>query len=314
MDFAYLTEDFCEKCGNEGFTIQKTDRGTFVQKICECRTKEKVATLEEIQANLDKELPKDVLEKYVPSPYYQDNLFDIHKFHRQKTLPEELTDIRYQSYKTYLNELTGLFKSGGIPRKSYLIVAPSDFGKNTFVFSSIQILLKANKNPSEFLYIADLADNIREEGFNTITNLVKEHDILFLTLGATPRKRDIMLYIDILERANRYGKPVITTSRKHPYHLASYYPMLSEYYNLDESTGVVHKYDVAIVPSITADYMEEYDHWLASFSAPTQRNFSQQQPRQNYQQYQNHNNYVAPQDTMSVYERKQQILRGEGLK
>lgn len=315
IKFANLAEDYCEKCGNSGILILRNENNVFYNKPCSCTEKKK--TLQDIEAMRNKELPQEVLDEYVPSPYYQNNYFDTDTFMEAKNLPIELTDIRYTTYLNFSDGLTKLFQSGELPTKSYMIAAPSNFAKNVFMYSSIQILLKANKKPSPLIYISDIVDDVKEKGMKLLDNLFREYDIVFVTLGVSPRIRDIILFTQLLEKANHWGKPVISSSRKHPFELSSYYPNIMEFFEQD--TSEKYKYNRTTVTGLDYDYFILYENYIRSQS------LNNSNERTNYNQHNNgRNNYSKqPQNiqygfppnqqekTLSVAQMKEKIRNGE---
>lgn len=309
-----MKDDYCMKCGNDGFLLKKNNIGTFYREECPCK---KSVTIDEIAENHKRVIPVEILEKYVPSPYYKDNFFCIEKFKSSKELPPSLTDIRFDSFLTFAEGLTSLFKSGGLPTKSYIVAAPSSFAKNVFMYSSIQLLLKAERKPSPLLYISDVVDDVKEKGMKIIDNLFREYDIVFVALGVSPRIRDIILFTQILEKANHWGKPVIASSRKHPFELSSYYPNIIEFFQQD--TSEKHKYNLATVTGLDYDYLLAYENYIRSQSlmATNDRNGYQNRSanRNNYQNPPQNIQYGfppnQPQSTLSVAQQKERIRKGE---
>lgn len=196
----------CPLCYGSKYRLEKVN-GSFVKKICSCvrKTDDLYSHLEELEISTKK------LSKYIPNEVYREE-FD------KEILLEDL-DIPNQwkvPFNTYVRSLEGIQNSIQFkkpPVRSYIVIAPSNYGKKHFIYSTIKKTLEAGLKPSELLQIKDISDKLKERDNHGLYEIFYDSDIIFLSLGKQLVREDIYSLSHMMELAEINAKPLIVISK-----------------------------------------------------------------------------------------------------
>lgn len=246
----------CKHCHGTGFVIYTQKNGKKNQKNCLCKEVGTKVVTNKVELN------KRILDEYIPEAY-QDVEFNLDTYlERVKTseLPENLTDLRYNSFGRTLNSLHNLFKQGILPKRSHIFVAPVGFGKKTFVYSSIKELLRCTLRPTKLYNSLEFQNIYKEKGYRYVRDLLLDRDIIFVELSKNPLTRELMFIEELSEICLKINKPLILISSKSAYDLAKYHPTFIETIGVQNTR--VKQYNYLKNSGFDNEYMNEYSDYL----------------------------------------------------
>lgn len=248
----------CKICYGKGFQVlidPKTRAKSF--KECECQTMQSVVRGENPIA--DVLVTTDELTTYVPSVFYQGKKFDSKEL-THPNLPQEFKDLRYETYKEILNQLTLMFENGILPQRSYYINSPIGFGKKTFVYSSIQLLLKKGYKPTPLLHTHYLYSYLDKRDYSKFYAEFDNKDIVFLTLGSRPITSDILTLSTVQDECARRGIPLIVISNQGVSYLTRMDVMIGE--TIREHTEL-RDYGTLMMTGLNDEYLDSYFKYIS---------------------------------------------------
>lgn len=167
----------------------------------------------------------DLTDKAIPE-YYHRRLWEKEILLRAK--PELLNDRYFtngsDAYVEQLNKAHDIFKNGGLPKTSAIIVAPQTFSKMTWAYSCMQLARAFNYNivplmdTQQLKYFITLSEEKPSSSYLKRFHFTYEDlifaDILFLTVSKGYYRRNAWEVIQqILDIRSRLGLATIILSR-----------------------------------------------------------------------------------------------------
>lgn len=269
----------CEKCGGKGFTI-KIDNKKAKSIPCECKdVKDYKDKLVEITIS-EKEL-----EKLIPNFYFRAIEFDGDELRDTIPVPDHLKDIQIDSYVDFMESYLKVIRMGKRPERSYFLEAPTGFGKKTFIYSAIKEAIKGGLTTTGLLDTYEIYGLMEKNKYGDIKELLNK-DIVFLTMGGSPTKQDVVVLRMSIDLCERYGIPMIVISR-----------FASNYIGKQDPTM---KVDIGVFNTVRGDY-GRLKH--VGFSP---------QFRKDYYSYMEVNRSKSDVNKESVSDYKDRLRRGEG--
>lgn len=165
-----------------------------------------------------KELTDEDLQKYIPNAEYRNNNFNKTKLLRTLPLNRNAIDSSVKDAVSFMESYINNLSMGVLPTKSYFLNLPDDFGKKYFVTTAIKTALSAGFKPSPYVDLREVTKwlyaNNTSESYENLENLVRNHDIIFVTTGGSPSQTTSIYAIRaLLDLTNLYGKPMLMTSK-----------------------------------------------------------------------------------------------------
>lgn len=195
----------CTTCGGKGYLLKKNEQNEMYRKTCICQ-----------KANIDREVRRyevsaRELEEKVPSDYYRAVDFDG-KILRETIPIESEYDFEIEGYISFLEEYIENMITGEKPKKSYYVVAPPDCGKKIFVYTAIKEAMAHGLQVSGLVDTQEIYEKLEERAYREIRELYK-NDIVFVTVGNSPSKADMVAIRYLIDIADRMGTPMLMISR-----------------------------------------------------------------------------------------------------
>lgn len=250
-----IDKNVCQECLGEEFVIVKNKKDKWERRICSC-----VYNSSDIVDSVDKiSLNSSVLNEYIPKAY-QEREFDLSKFNDNQNIPDDLRDIRLNSLGSLMNTLINNFKSGILPKKSYLINAPIGFGKRVFAFHAIKELLKCKKRPSTLLDLKTLQQDYFDKGNIYLNEVVLMNDVIFLEISPNSYKNDLMFLEQLANKCMNESVPLIIISTKSPYDLSEHYPDVINFLGINHAENF--QYNKIVHGGLDSGYLNDYMRYL----------------------------------------------------
>lgn len=176
--------------------------------------------------NLPKdEIPPNVLRSYIPNKLY------LEPFDTSKLPIEDLNDDTSLYMHSYIKSTEGFLSTLEMrkkPLRSYIVVAPSNFGKKFFAYSCIKTCLEYGLQPSPIVLLRELEEMYSNKAYKEIRDFILSKDILFLSIGNTVDKKLIEVLGFVLEYAEIYATPLVVLSKFPVNYLALFEPTIYE--------------------------------------------------------------------------------------
>lgn len=195
----------CTVCGGKGYLLKKNEQNEMYRKTCDCK---KAKVSREIQTY---EVSERILREKIPNEYYRTVAFDGAIL--RETLPiDPEYDFEIEGYVSFLEEYIENMITGEKPKKSYYVVAPPDCGKKLFVYTAIREALTHGLEVSGLVDTQEVYMLLEERAYREIRELFK-NDIVFVTVGNSPSKADMVAIRHLIDLADRMGTPMLMISR-----------------------------------------------------------------------------------------------------
>lgn len=197
----------CRVCGGKGFRMEKID-GSLRRVACkEC------GGVRNFRDKLEAREPSDRdLAEYIPNAYFRAIEFDRAVLEKEIPVPMAVRDIYFEVYYDFMEKMIATLRMGQVPKKSYIVTAPDNFGKKVFVYSMIKNALRGNLKPTELIDSRDVYDQLDHQNYAQLKEWFNA-DIAFMTLGGAPAKSDAISIKTVLDICERKGIPLIVLSR-----------------------------------------------------------------------------------------------------
>lgn len=177
-----------------------------------------------------KEISNQELKSYIPNSLYHED-FEAKKIESNVIEENKLTYLH--SYTKGLEGFLSTLDMRKKPLRSYIVVAPSNYGKKFFAYNCIKTCLEHGLNPSSLLLLNDIEEMYAKKEFSNIKELIIAKDILFLSLGNGVDKKSMDVLGLLLEYAEIYATPLVILSKFPVSYLALYEP------NILDNVGLV---------------------------------------------------------------------------
>lgn len=196
--------DTCSVCDNQGWLLAPTNKGLKRITCLKClghkvRKKEASFVSEEIK-------------KWIKNPMYRDNRFDFEKFNEGILLPVSERKYSFEKYVNFMNSIMDGLESDLLPRKSYYVVAPDNYGKKWFAYECMKLLVETGHEVGGLVDIADIKQAIEKEDYQKAKGYLVG-DVIFVTLSNMGAGYFGYAVKYVLDYASKYGKPVFLFTR-----------------------------------------------------------------------------------------------------
>lgn len=196
----------CSLChGKKTRFIQ--ENGKLKSVPCEC-TKDENGFRNHLET---KQLSPRKLKKYIPNEIYHEE-FDKEILKRDVEISAEW-QVHFNAYVKTLEGIHNSIRLRKKPIRSYIVVAPPNFGKKHFAYSCIKTALEVDLKPTELLFIKDIGLKIKEKEYYDLKEMILEKDIIFISLGKYITKDDMYTLEYMMELAEIYATPIIVISK-----------------------------------------------------------------------------------------------------
>lgn len=196
--------DTCSVCDNQGWLLAPTNKGLKRITCLKClghkvRKKEASFVSEEIK-------------KWIKNPMYRDNRFDFEKFNEGILLPVSERKYSFEKYVNFMNSIMDGLESDLLPRKSYYVVAPDNYGKKWFAYECMKLLVETGHEVGGLVDIADIKQAIEKEDYQKAKGYLGG-DVIFVTLSNMGAGYFGYAVKYVLDYASKYGKSVFLFTR-----------------------------------------------------------------------------------------------------
>ncbi|PER55751.1 hypothetical protein CN495_08330 [Bacillus thuringiensis] len=221
-------KEVCERCGGRRRLRIKNDVGGFDKikcPVCCGGKKQALVTLEVTEKRTQKELEK-LFAEYIPNDYFRYDDYDRRKLERDMAIPPHMrSDLTVDTYLEFADTFLAKLALGQIDKKSYILTTPDRCGKKWLVYTAIKNTLRAGLKPSPLLDSKDLYVLLDNKKYDEIKQKL-DADIVFLTLGASPSRADVIVLKILLDMCERAGTPLFVVSRMSGSYLTKYDSLL----------------------------------------------------------------------------------------
>ena len=197
-------DDTCSVCEGQGWLLAPTNKGLKRITCLKClghkvRKKEASFVSEEIK-------------KWIKNPMYRDNRFDFEKFNNDILLPVSERKYSFEGYVNFMKSVMDGLESDLLPRKSYYVVAPDNYGKKWFAYECMKLLVETGHEVGGLVDIADIKQAIEKEDYQKAKGYLGG-DVIFVTLSNMGAGYFGYAVKYVLDYASKYGKPVFLFTR-----------------------------------------------------------------------------------------------------
>jgi hypothetical protein len=203
----------CDFCGDEGFTSKSPNQ-------CPYCGRKRGAT--KVADNVDIQVVLDEAGVFVPEDY-RNIEFDATRLRNNKR--ELAENGGFDRYVNTMNKIYNEVRDGIIPNKSVLLYAPQNFGKQSWVYATLQAGIKAGMRTIPFMDLHEakrIIEACEQRSFRD--PILKQYGVLdadiydadLCILKVPVGNRYLEAYqqiVSILDRRGRRSKKTIITSR-----------------------------------------------------------------------------------------------------
>lgn len=223
-------QENCEHCNGTG-RIYDIDKGRYIK--CEMCEDVIIDTLEGVEIEIknitvNKEDVEDYLRKNNAPLYIYDNfMFDIDEIRNDSMLTEDITEsVEFNTYLRKLNSLNLQSLKGSPLKRSYLISSNRGLGKTYLQWSILKNYYMKGIKVSPAFLTEDLY-KIKKNS-ESIHELIMNYDVIQINLsGSLEIKRNLLIFLEILEKCKFENKPLIVYTVIPTRALGKYYDILS---------------------------------------------------------------------------------------
>ena len=200
--------NICSVCENKGFIYlpKKNSIGLKSHKCPKCKGKA-------IHNNQAVNIDSDILKEFIPNLKYREIDFNLDTLRKGADISEELrSKVLFNDYLNLLDNMLIDFKNGKLPKKSYMLSAPDNFGKKYFVYQAIKECLSYDYNVTGLIDILEIQELFNNFRFKELLELL-DSEMLFIDLSGGTKLVLTDTFRYILNHCENKGIPVIFISR-----------------------------------------------------------------------------------------------------
>ncbi|EOI6436677.1 hypothetical protein ACMUWO_002635 [Enterococcus faecalis] len=200
--------NICSVCENKGFIYlpKKNSIGLKSHKCPKCKGKA-------IHNNQAVNIDPEILKEFIPNLKYRNIDFNVDTLRKGADISEELrSKVLFNDYLNLLDNMLIDFKNGKLPKKSYMLSAPDNFGKKYFVYQAIKECLSYDYNVSGLIDILEIQELFNNFKFKELLSLL-DSEMLFIDLSGGTKLVLTDTFRYILNHCENKGIPVIFISR-----------------------------------------------------------------------------------------------------
>lgn len=222
-----VMKEACERCGGRGRLFIWASNGQMERLKCPvCRGKKTVETdTLEVAEKRDRKDLETLFKEYIPNEFFRYNNYTRRTLEKEMPIPPNMRDLTVDTYLEFADTFLANLSLGVLPKKSYILTAPDKCGKKWFVYTAIKNVLKAGLTPSQLLDSKDIYVLLDKNKYDEVKAML-DVDIVFLTVGASPSKSDVIVLKIILDMCERKGVPIFVVSRMSGTFLTKYDTLL----------------------------------------------------------------------------------------
>lgn len=201
--------NICSVCENKGFIYLPKKDGSVGVKSHKCPKCKGKAIHNNQAVNID----PDILKEFIPNLKYREIDFNVDTLRKGADISEELRNkVLFNDYLNLLDNMLIDFKNGKLPKKSYMLSAPDNFGKKYFVYQAIKECLSYDYNVSGLIDILEIQELFNNFRFKELLDLL-DSEMLFIDLSGGTKLVLTDTFRYILNHCENKGISVIFISR-----------------------------------------------------------------------------------------------------
>lgn len=194
----------CSVCGGQGWLLAPTSKGLKRLTCIKCLGHK----IQKAEASVVEE----ELKKWIPNKVFREGHFDFDTFEKTVLLPVNERRYSFAKYVDFMDKTLRGLQSNIIPKKSYYIVAPDNYGKKWFAYECMKVLVENSHEIGGLVDIADIKQALEVSDYNKAKELLTG-DIIFVTLSNMGAGYFSASVKYVLDYASKYGKPVFLFTR-----------------------------------------------------------------------------------------------------
>lgn len=196
--------DSCSVCGGQGWLLAPTTKGLKRITCIKC--------LGHKIKKAESSVVEEELKKWIPNKVFRDGHFDFETFEKTVLLPVNERRYSFAKYVDFMDKTLSSLQSNILPKKSYYIVAPDNYGKKWFAYECMKVLAENSHEIGGLVDIADIKQALEVSDYNKAKELLTG-DIIFVTLSNMGAGYFSASVKYVLDYASKYGKPVFLFTR-----------------------------------------------------------------------------------------------------
>lgn len=196
--------DSCSVCAGQGWLLAPTTKGLKRITCIKCLGHK----IKKAEASVVEE----ELKKWIPNKVFRDGNFDFETFENTILLPVNERRYSFAKYVDFMDKTLSSLQSNMLPKKSYYIVAPDNYGKKWFAYECMKVLVENSHEIGGLIDIADIKQALEVSDYNKAKEMLTG-DVIFVTLSNMGAGYFSASVKYVLDHASKYGKPVFLFTR-----------------------------------------------------------------------------------------------------